>query len=148
MCTFQILKSLIKRIVLKHPLVLFNIFNSGRDSEIGWTLSEFAADTKLCYVVNTLEERDTNQRDKLERWDHANIVKFYKAKCKMLHLGLDNPRPKHKVDGEFRADLRRRIWGCLLMGSSTRLSNVCLDPGKPTVSRSASKEGWQAGQGS
>lgn len=59
---------------------------------------------------------------------------------------FDNPNPKHKVDGEFRADLRRRIWGCLLIGSSTSLSNVSLHSGKPTVSQSASKKGWQAGQ--
>lgn len=62
------------------------MFDSDRDSEIECTLSEFAADAKLCDVFNTLEGRDTSPRDKLERWDPANIVKFYKAKCKMLGL--------------------------------------------------------------
>lgn len=38
--------------------------------------------TKLCEVVNTLEERDTIQRDldSLERWACVNLMKLNKAK--------------------------------------------------------------------
>ncbi|PKU41756.1 reverse hypothetical protein [Limosa lapponica baueri] len=40
--------------------------------------SNFANDTKLCGVVDTLEERDVIQRDmdQLERWAHANFMKY------------------------------------------------------------------------
>ena len=44
-------------------LVLFNIFVGDTDSEIECTLSTFADNTKLSGTADTLEGRDTIQRD-------------------------------------------------------------------------------------
>ncbi|PKU38045.1 pol- hypothetical protein [Limosa lapponica baueri] len=81
-------------------LVLFNIFVDDMDSGIKCTLSKSANDTKLSGAVNTLERRDAFQRDleRLERWACANLMKFNKAKCKVLHMG--DLKHKFRLGGE------------------------------------------------
>jgi len=79
--------------------VLFNIFVGDMDSGIECILSKFADNSKLSDAVDTLEGRNTIQRDlgRLERWASVNVMKINKAKCKVLHMGQGNPKHKYRL---------------------------------------------------
>ncbi|GAB0180327.1 mitochondrial enolase superfamily member 1 [Grus japonensis] len=81
---------------------LFNIFVGDMDGGIEWTLSKFADNIKLCGVVDTLEGRHAIQRDldRLERWARVNLMKFNKAKCKVLHVGRRNRKHDYRLGRE------------------------------------------------
>lgn len=44
-------------------------------------------------AADTPEGWDAIHRDlySLEKWDDKNLIRFNKAKCKVLHMGQDNP---------------------------------------------------------
>ncbi|GAB0209843.1 cAMP-dependent protein kinase inhibitor alpha [Grus japonensis] len=39
--------------------------------------------------------------DRLENWAHVNLMKFNKAKGKVLHMGQGNPQYQYRLDNEW-----------------------------------------------
>ncbi|PKU40954.1 hypothetical protein llap_8740 [Limosa lapponica baueri] len=88
------------------------------------TLSKFADDTKLGAVAGTPEGCAAIQRDldRLESWAERNLMKFNKGKCRVLHLGRNNPM--HGLTC-WRAALRRKSYLGVLVDNRMTICQQC-----------------------
>ncbi|GAB0190571.1 cAMP-dependent protein kinase inhibitor alpha [Grus japonensis] len=75
---------------------------ASQKSGIKCTLSKFAEDTKLSGAVNVPEGQDAIQRDvdKIKKWAHVNLMRFNKAKRKILHLSGGNLCYQYRLGDE------------------------------------------------
>ena len=69
-------------------------------NEVNNRLIQFADDTKIWKIIRSINDRDSLQNDlnSLTKWSKKWLLRFNPKKCKVLHLGHNNPKFKYTMD--------------------------------------------------
>ena len=78
---------------------------------------------------------------------YMNLMKFSKAKCKVLHMGWGNPKHKYRLVREWtESNTVEKDFGVLVDKKLNMTWQCAFTVRRPTVSWAASRELWPAGR--
>jgi len=100
--------------------VSFNLFIHDLDEGKERTLSEFADNTKLGGTDDTLEGCAAIQQDldRLESCTKRNLINFNRHKCRVSHLGRNNPMHQYRLGSDLLENRSAESdWECWWMTS-------------------------------
>uniref|UniRef100_M3XHM8 Reverse transcriptase domain-containing protein n=1 Tax=Latimeria chalumnae TaxID=7897 RepID=M3XHM8_LATCH len=82
--------------------LLFNIFINDLEEGVKSTLVKFADDTEMMKVLDSDSACDELQKDldTLQNWAVKWQMKFNVGKCKVLHLGVNNPKRLYHLNNQ------------------------------------------------
>ena len=80
--------------------LLFNIFVNDCPELIDCHMSLYADDTKLYAAIGQQEHGEHNLQsdlNKLEKWSNVMQMRYHPAKCKVMHMGKNNPETEYEM---------------------------------------------------
>ena len=79
--------------------VLFTLYVNDIPSELETLISLYADDTKIYSAITSESSIESLKSDlqKLENWANVMQMKFHPAKCKVMHLGKNNPKANYSM---------------------------------------------------
>ena len=95
---------------------LFTVYNKDIDEIIRIFLRKFADDLKAACIVNNLEDAKEFQYnvDRLNEWTETWAMEFNIKKCKVMHIGKNNPKVTYTMNGvpiaETEAEKDLGVW--------------------------------------
>ncbi|CAM4607019.1 unnamed protein product [Lepidochelys olivacea] len=105
--------------------VLFNLFINDLEKGVNSEVAKFADDTKLLKIVKT--KADCEELTKLSEWATKWQMKFNVDKCKVMHIGKNNPNYKYNMMGANLATTNQEKDLGIIMDSSVKTSTQCAE---------------------